>query len=283
MAGVYNLGGTIYEIGEGQYMKYIVDNDLHIHSKLSRCSGDSKQTNERILKYAEENGLKTICLTDHFWDETVDGAWDWYKTQNYAHISAAKPLPCSSHVKFLFGCETELSHLLTLGISKKRTDDFDFIIIPTTHFHAKGYTISDDEAKDVKSRADTWIKRLSAVLNMDLPFYKIGIAHLTCGLIAPTREEYMEVLSLLSTNEMKHLFEKAAKIGVGIELNADDMNFSDEEANIVLRPYKIAKECGCKFYLGSDAHHPNELERAKVIFERAVDMLALEETDKFIV
>ena len=46
-------------------MKYIVDNDLHIHSQLSLCSSDPEQTNERILEYAEENGLKTICLTNH--------------------------------------------------------------------------------------------------------------------------------------------------------------------------------------------------------------------------
>ena len=38
------------------------------------------------MRYAEEMGLKTICLTDHFWDETVEGASEWYKDQNYGHI-----------------------------------------------------------------------------------------------------------------------------------------------------------------------------------------------------
>lgn len=264
-------------------MKYIVDNDLHIHSKRSLCSNDPEQTNERILRYAEENGFKTICLTDHFWDETVDGASDWYAEQNLAHISAAKPLPQSDNVRFLFGCETELNRFLTLGISKERFDLFDFVIIPTTHFHMKGYTLSQDEARSVQSRAAAWIKRLDAVLHMDLPFYKIGLAHLTCDLIAPTREEYIEVLRLLPTGEMERLFEKAAKVGVGIELNADDMKFNDEEADIVLRPYRIAKEYGCKFYLGSDAHHPKNLDTAKTVFERAVDILALTEEDKFLI
>lgn len=264
-------------------MKYIIDNDLHIHSKISLCSNDPEQTNERILGYAEQNGLKTICLTDHFWDETVSGASNWYSSQDYAHISAAKPLPYSDNIRFLFGCETELNRFLTLGLSAKRFDLFDFIIIPTTHFHMKGYTLSEDEAKNAKSRAKAWVKRLDAVLNMDLPFYKIGIAHLTCHLIAPTREEFLETLELLPADEMKRLFDKAAKVGAGIELNASCMNFSDDEADIVLRPYKIAKECGCKFYLGSDAHHPNRLDAAKAAFEKAVDMLSLEEEDKFVV
>lgn len=264
-------------------MKYVIDNDLHIHSKISLCSNDPEQTNERILEYAEKNGLKTICLTDHFWDETVEGASDWYERQNFAYISAAKPLPHSDNVRFLFGCETELNRFLTLGISKSRFDMFDFIIIPTTHFHMYGYTLSEDDAKDVQSRAAAWIRRLDTVLNMDLPFHKIGIAHLTCGLMAFTREEYIEILKLLPDKEMKRVFEKAAQVGVGIELNASDMNFADEEADVVLRPYRLAKKCGCKFYLGSDAHHPKKFDIAKAIFERAVDMLELEEEDKFII
>ena len=264
-------------------MKYIIDNDLHIHSKISSCSNDREQTNERILRYAKENGLRTICLTDHFWDETVDGASDWYRPQNYKHIAAAKPLPQGENTRFLFGCETELNKDLTLGVSKENFGLFDFIIIPTTHFHMKGYTLTEEDLSTVQNRAYAWVKRLDAVLGMDLPFHKTGIAHLTCGLIAPTRQDYIEVLKLIPEEEMKRLFSKAARLGVGIELNSSDMNFAKEEADVVLRPYRIAKECGCKFYCGSDAHHPHELDRAKAIFERAIDMLELKEEDKFVI
>jgi histidinol phosphatase-like PHP family hydrolase len=118
---------------------------------------------------------------------------------------------------------------------------------------------------------------------MDLPFHKVGIAHLTCSLIAPTREEYLEVLRFIPENEMKALFIRAAKLGVGIELNADDMRFSKCEADVILRIYKIAKDCGCKFYCGSDAHHPKSFESAKKIFDRAITLLELTEDDKFII
>lgn len=261
-------------------MRYIVDHDLHIHSQISSCSRDPEQTPERILRYAEENGLTTVCLTDHFWDETVEGASKWYTPQDYAHISAAKPLPQSDKVRFLFGCETELNRFMTVGVSRERYELFDFIIIPTTHFHMKGYTLFEEEIANAQTRANAWVKRLDAVLDMDLPFHKVGIAHLTCGLIAPTREEYLEVLRLLPEEEMERLFKKAAELGVGIELNSGDMKFAEEEADIVLRPYRIAKSCGCKFYCGSDAHHPAGLDKAKAIFERAVDMLGLKEEDK---
>ena len=220
-------------------------------------------------------------MTDHFWDETVDGASNWYKPQNYQHIVESKPLPQVEGTRFLFGCETELNKNLSVGVSNDKYDLFDFIIIPTTHFHMKGYTITENEASSAENRAKAWIKRLDAVLNIDLPFHKVGIAHLTCGLIAPTREEYFEVLRLIPEDEMQRLFIRAAKLGVGIELNAGDMRIVDEET--VLRIYKTAKECGCKFYLGSDAHHPKNFDNAKQIFERAVTLLELSEDDKFVV
>lgn len=117
---------------------------------------------------------------------------------------------------------------------------------------------------------------------MDLPFNKIGIAHFTCGLIfSQSRDLYLKTISLLPTEKLTCLFTKAANLGVGIELNSEDMNFTDEEAEIVLRPYLIAKECGCKFYFGCDAHHPKDFESAPARYERAINLLNLTENDKF--
>lgn len=264
-------------------MKYIVDNDLHIHSVLSLCSGDERQNTERILQYAKENGLKTICITDHFWDDALKGASEWYSKQNYTHISASKPLPQDDTVDFLFGCETELNGDLTVGISREKQDLFDFIIIPTTHFHMVGYTLMEEDITTPENRAKMWVKRLEAVLNMNLPFYKIGLAHLTCKLIAPTMEEYLATLNHIPDDDMERLFSKAAQLGAGVELNSFDMDFDKENSEAILRPYRIAKKCGCKFYLGSDAHKTEDFARTKQVFERAVDLLELTEDDKFVV
>ena len=262
-------------------MKFQIDHDLHIHSQISLCSKDPEQNNERILKYAVDNQYNTICLTDHFWDDAVEGASNWYSKQNYEHIVQAKPLPQAEGVRFLFGCETELNRFLTLGIAKDKLDLFDFIIIPTTHFHMKGYTLFEEEIATPKDRAASWVKRMNTVLDMDLPFHKIGIAHPTCELIAPTDEEYLETLALISEEEMVQVFTKAAEKGVGIELNADDMKFLHGGEEAVFRPYRIAKKCGCKFYCGSDAHKPSELDAAKALLQYAVDQLELEEDDRF--
>lgn len=261
-------------------MKYIIDNDLHIHSKLSLCSNDPEQTPERILQYAKEHNLKNICITDHFWDEKVPGASDWYSWQNLEHISQSKPLPQADGINFMFGCETELDMNMTLGVSKERLDEFDFIVIPTTHFHMVGFT-TPSEIVTPEQKAEYWLKRFHGVLDMDLPFHKVGLAHLTCGLIDGSREIFLKTINALSDSDLESVFKRAAEKGVGIELNSDDMNFKAEESATVLRPYKAAKKAGCKFYLGSDAHHPKNLDEAIPRFERATELLGLTEDDKF--
>ena len=263
-------------------MKYIFDHDYHIHSQLSLCSNDPEQTAQRILDYAKDCNLKTICLTDHFWDETVPGASEWYQKQNYPWICKAKPLPRDDKVEFLFGCETDMDMHLTVGLAPEHFDRFDFVVIPTTHLHMNGFTITEEQAASVETRAKLWVSRFEGLLKQDLPFRKIGIAHLTCTLADPrSHENYLQLLNMLSEEDLQRLFAKAAEVGVGIELNYSDMCFKDEEADTVLRPYRIAKNCGCKFYCGSDAHHPKTFSKCKEIFERAIDLLGLEESDKF--
>ena len=264
-------------------MRYKIDHDIHIHSHISDCSNDPEQTPESILQYAKDEGLSIVCVTDHFWDESVEGPSDWYSFQNYAHISRSKPLPDADGIRFLFGCETEMRQDHVIGISPEKYDLFDFIIIPTTHFHMKRFTVTEEQSESAESLAKAWVDRFESLLNMDLPFHKVGVAHLTCGLIGNPREKYIQILSLIPESDMVRLFSKSASLGIGIELNASDMGFADHEEDVVLRPYRIAKKCGCKFYLGSDAHHPSALERAKARFEKAVDLLELTESDKFII
>lgn len=262
-------------------MRYCYDHDFHIHSVLSSCSKDPQQTAERILQYAKENNLHTVVITDHYWDREAPNGSKWYAPQDFEHISQILPLPQAQGIRFLFGAETDMNRDCELGIPQRRFADFDFVIIPTTHLHMKDFTIEAEA--DVPARIAAWHDRLEAVLSMPLPFHKVGLAHLACGLIYnKNREGYLAVLEGLSERRMRNAFRRAAQLGVGIELNASDMRFADAEADTVLRMFRIAKAEGCQFYLGSDAHHPDALDRCRAPFERAIDYLELQESDKFL-
>lgn len=264
--------------------RFSIDQDLHLHSQLSACSSDPAQTPERILQCAKENRLSTICLTDHYWDSAVPSPSDWYAPQNFEHIAASRPLPSTDGIRLLFGCETDLNKDMTLGLPTERYDEFDFIVIPTTHLHMTGFTISESDAASLTARARLWVERLDAVLQMPLPFHKVGIAHLVCPLLAPSsRKDYLTVLDSIPTRELDRVFRRAAELGVGIELNAFDMKFTNEEADTVLRIFRMAKAAGCRFYTASDAHHPDDFLQFRPLLERVVDLLELRESDKFYV
>ena len=160
------------------------DHDYHIHSFLSSCATDPAQTTERILQYAEENGLREIVLTNHFWDEQVSVPCQWYQPQNFAWISQERPLPQSENVRFMFGAEADMDKDMRIGVSKDRWDEFDFVVVATTHLHhGEEFSISNEEGATAQGRANAWIRRLDSLLSQDLPFHKIGIAHLadTCS------------------------------------------------------------------------------------------------------
>ena len=259
-------------------MKFIIDHDLHIHSKLSLCSNHPEQTPSAILEYAQRLGLRHICLTDHYWDDAVPGASDWYKAQNYAHIEKALPLPKADGITFDFGCETDFDKHMTLGIGKEAMEKFDFIIVPTSHLHMTGFTI-EKSMKSAAERAKFYMERNHALLDMDLPFEKMGLAHFTCSLMDRGCDEKSNViLDMITDAEFSEFFTRAASKGIGIELNTPLIKSSDDAE---LRPYKIAKACGCKFYLGSDAHTPKDLLAALARFEAITNALDLTEDDKF--
>lgn len=257
-------------------MKFSIDHDFHIHSHLSVCSGDAEQNTSNILKYAVENGLKKIILTDHFWDEHIPNKSSFYDIQNYSHIASALPLPRAEGVDFLFGCETDMDAEGNIGVSEEYIDKFAFIVVPTTHMH-----IYPPDAPGVEARAVFWVQRFRKLLNSDLPFKKTGVAHMTCPTIDNSdRDAHLKVIDAIPDRTFEEIFTETAGKGMGVELNFPALKYEKKDLERVFRPYQIAKRCGCRFYLGSDAHHLRDFD-VKRKFQFIIDTLGLEEADKF--
>ena len=259
-------------------MRYIADHDFHIHSTVSPCCHDPLQTPEAILEYAKRNNFRKICITNHLWDETVKSEAQWHEKQRYGCVKSVLPLPQSDNISFCFGAETDMDYNYVVGVSDERYNDFDFIVIPTTHLHLAGNTVRK-KLETPEEAAEVWMSRLNALLRKNLPWHKTGIAHLTCGHIFKGRVP--EVIALLKDEDLYSAFSECSEKGVGIELNLKTLNLSDEAVNIMLRPYFIAKDCGCKFYLGSDSHSIKATEDVKDNFEHIITLLDLKESDKF--
>jgi len=262
-------------------MAFPINHDMHCHTYLSDCSRHPQQTVENILAHARQHGYKLQCITDHLWDRMAPGASNWYKPQDIEHISRNLPMPEDDQVRVVYGCETEYCGGDKLGLTAANYDKFDFIVIPPNHFHMKGLVRPHDYDTEEKM-ADLLVERLEQLSDLDLPWKKVGIAHLNCGLTFKEGSNE-RVFSLVDEKRYRAVMKKFADLGAGIELNCSC--FYDgwrEHEDAHLRLFRLAKEEGCKFYLASDAHTPEELASVHERGPLVCSLLGLEETDRFI-
>lgn len=262
-------------------MAFPINHDMHCHSCLSACSRDPEQTVQTILSHAKANGYTLQCITDHLWDEAVPGASNWYAPQTVEHVKQSLPLPTDDQVRLVFGCETEYCGKGKLGLHPDHFDEFDFIIIPPNHFHMKDFTRPSSYDTEEKI-ADLMVERLEELSQLDLPWHKVGIAHLNAGLIF--REGSAEhVFELVDEQRYRAVMRVFAQKGAGIEINTSCFpeNWREHE-DAHLRMFRMAKEEGCRFYLGSDAHHPAGLTSVHEIGPLVCKLLGLDEQDQFL-
>ncbi|MBE6568843.1 MAG: hypothetical protein E7658_01325 [Ruminococcaceae bacterium] len=262
-------------------MKFQVDHDYHVHTQLSPCSSDPAMTPETIMEFGLSHGMKDIVLTDHFWDETIPGTTFW---PGYAVISQWLPLPQSPELRMHLGCEAELDITATVGISRKTAEKFDFIAVPTNHIHLVHSTVREEDVHNIKALTRLYVERWKALLAADLPFHKMGIAHLDGICLNGFTDQgtiRLEILEGISDDVYKDLFSRTAKLGMGVELNVPVNCYTNEQLDRALRIYRIAAECDCRFYCGTDAHHPKHLEPYYQDCCLVVDKLGLDEEQKF--
>lgn len=272
-----------------------INHDLHNHTGLSVCSSDKSFSAEHIVAHAKECGYDTVCITNHCWDEEIPCTSEFYRLQPLSHIRKALPLPKDDEVKCLWGIETEYCGKEKLGLLPKHFDEFDMIIVPVNHF-MKGFTIEDRDYTNGEY-FKLQLERLEELLLLDLPWKKIGIAHLTWW--EPDEADDVNELLALEDRYFK-VFKTLAERGAGIEFNSDTFKWShpsvkDELEKLppasrhgkctsydkLLWLYSLAKKAGCKFYIGSDSHTHLRLDWPKMYISRIIDDLKLEESDRF--
>lgn len=254
---------------------------MHTHTIQSECCHDPKQTVANILSHAKQHGYALQCITDHLWDAAVPGASSWYATQDIAHVSQSLPFPEGQDVRLVFGCETEFCGGGLLGLAPAHMDLFDFIIIPPNHFHMVDF-VRPASVCTPQDIALLFVQRLEEIGRLPLPFHKVGIAHLTTRLLYSEGDKY-QVLNAIPKERFFDAMRTFARLGAGIEINGSCyrdgwLTHVDDE----LRLLRIAKDAGCRFYLGSDAHTLEHLDRVPKALPQVVQLLGLTDQDQFI-
>lgn len=254
----------------------IIDHDIHVHTFLSSCSKDPQATPVNYIWRAAKLGLKTIGFADHLWDKDAPGASNWYMPQDLDHLLQIKAmLPDDTHgLRVLVGCESEYCGDGKVGILRAAAEQLDFVLLPMSHFHMKDFVRSSaiSEPKDV---AKLLVHRFQEVLGLGIA---TGIAHpfLPLGFSECTDE----IIAEISDSEFADCFGLAAEAGTSIEIQPgffpramgkEKQGLHDET---YMRVFTIAKQAGCYFHFGSDAHALESLDKV-IALEKCVQELGI--------
>ena len=233
--------------------------DIHLHTHLSLCAKPEADV-RAYVEYAKAQGITTIGISDHFWDENVPGSPDWYKPQNYEHILEAKEdiKRCEGEgVRILFGAETEYS-LGTRGvaITPEIASQLDFLLVPNSHTHI---TMPKEYYEDHRRHSEYMLDAYWDIIESDVSPYITAIAHPFSAVCCPYDKE--KCVRLITDKEFCDCFRKTAEKNIGIEINTSEFinkGIADIEKSQFLRMFRLARACGCKFTFGTDSHHPSD-------------------------
>jgi len=239
-----------------------ITQDLHVHTALSKC-GKSEATVENMLASAEKQGIKTIGFADHCWAKEIPGAHPWYQGQDIEHVLHIKnQIPDNTRgINILVGCETEYIGNGIAGMNKELAQCFDYVMIPPNHFQLGfgGFVRPEDLGSGgPKAVSELLYRRFMEAVELGFgngfvhPFTPLGFI-----------EWETEVLQGISDTMYKNCFNSAASANIAMEINYGSIWRPREKQidflSLYRRIFTIARECGCKFFFGSDAHHPNEI------------------------
>lgn len=235
-------------------------NDYHIHTNLSLCA-DPAATVARYLE-AGQARASVMGFSNHCWDAEVEGASQWYRQQDIAHVlSLRQQIPQTDGIHTFVGCEVEMRADLLVAMLPEHMDLFDYVLIPSSHAHMRGLTVPD-RVLTLHELRELLIRRFCAAAETPLADYGVVALCHPFTAIGYLPQEH-EILREISNRTFQNCFSIAAQRGIPIEINGEiflDSHMPREEHDLpgeYVRMMSVATECGCRFYFGSDSHSPD--------------------------
>ncbi len=259
----------------------MVNYDLHIHTHLSACASREAFMADYI-KTARELGLDLIGFADHAWDSTVEGASPWYAPQSYQRLLARRNElreTDTAGIKVLLGAEGEYAQGL-LAAGEGACEFVDYILIPHSHTHMKGFVLPTDCIGNPEKHAAYLVNSFISLCNHKSRDLFFGIVHpmTPCG----EAEEYKaKIYSFIIDSMLEECALAAKENGVFLEVNLAEFKKIPPEGlaeHCYQRFYKACLGAGCDFFLGSDAHGIKALTENHSVKERVIQSLGLTES-----
>jgi HisJ family histidinol phosphate phosphatase len=263
----------------------IFDHDFHIHTVYSNDTS-KKATVEAYVTKAKELGLKKLGFAEHFWDDTVPGAFPFYVPLTFAHVSQLREDIAqfrNQGVELFFGCEVEYDPVHRApALSEAVAEQFDFVIVPNSHSHE---TMPKEYYDQKHKHAEFILNAFWDILRSPVSRYVTGVAHPFSLVRSPYPCD--DLIELVSDSRFADLFGCAAEKGVALEVNVGSLmgglhqkglTLETAEESQLIRMLRLGKQAGCKFFIGSDAHAVGHLENHQYA-DAFADLLGLTQED----
>ena len=232
--------------------------DLHIHTVNSRCCSDPEQTVERVAARLAARGFRRIGFTDHFWRHPTVPPSPFYQAQDGRAILElkARVRELALPLEVLVGGEADMVAPGVFGVDAAFREQLDYLLLSSDHFQNRGFVQPPAEVspRGIARQLVEFFRSAARSGLADIlshPFYPYSYT-----------EFYDEAVALLSDSQLLDLFGEAAAHQVALEINrcvipdpARGSVFSPETPQ---RLFTLAREAGCRFTLGSDAHRASD-------------------------
>ena len=228
--------------------------DLHLHTGLSMCSRDKDACPETYAPIAAKNGVELIGISDHIWDIRIKLPMDIDFTSNCFEHQLQHFNDCArvQHgVKILYSAEVEYFCGM-LGIHESSAALLDYVLVAPCHFHA-GPRALPEEYKNHEGVAYYLTKTFDEVCENPLTQ---AVAHPFDPMIFSYGDDLRKIYKLVGWDRFAQSLQKCKDNNISFEINfslsaARGTPLFDET---YLKLFKLAKEIGCKFHFGTDAH-----------------------------
>lgn len=223
--------------------------DLHIHTCSSPCGRDEMIPAD-ILRVASERGLRFIGLTDHLYPSTDIKSFDNLRFE----ISSAKSTMINTPDVF-FGCEAEVMAPGRNAGGEELRQFFDYVMIGATHFQngitELPKTESEKEIGEYYFRMFEYAVSLSWADTIAHPFY---VFPWVCS---------RNILNYVDDSDLYSALQTAKSNNIAMEISQRVIEPGQLEFS--RRFYKICKNLGLKFSIGSDAHSLENIGKVKIL------------------
>ncbi len=232
--------------------------DLHTHTYHSPCGHEEMVVSE-ILRVAEQEGIEVLAITDHF------RSWNDVSMIDQVRSDVAKAAPA---MKVLVACEADIVCVGEHSVTPKLREHTDFIMVAANHFAEP--TVCQPPARDRKSVAEHIIRMFNYAVSLDFVDIIAHPIYVMPGTFDPLS------LAEIAEADFAPAIEMAAKNNIAMEISRRAL--IPEQTPYLLPFYRMCKEAGLKFSVGSDAHRLMDVGQTRII-EPLINELGITEDD----